>query len=884
MVTISEKKFYDVLENIFMGARIEGISGFINLMQIKSNYYNAVFTDIKKETENKLQKFPKFEEEFYDKLYGFFSRYFNENGSIFYVSTPFREKIFEQVYSDSKDVTLFWKSNMLYYVKTDIIPKEIKITLDNFNFVFSVSNLKHKGTWEKKNFVFELDNVKDKNITIKVIYSENGKKTKIDEIQKQFKEKKIKIESELLERAFNIFEMQVKIDYFINKKPKEFLTEQFSLFLYRYTFSDMNDFTSDRLNQIQFLKETALKIINFISQFEEEIGKIWNKPKFVFDVNYVITLNKFESNIGVLKELIKDKNWKNQLEEWSALKLIEKTQKIEIIKNDKINPEFKFLPLDTRHFRHNKTKILSIFENIDEEVDGFLIKSENYQALKTILPKFENKVQTIYIDPPFNKENEADYHYSVKFKDSTWITMLENRINLAREFLKKEGSMFVRCDYNGNMYARLLLNEIFTPSQFRNEIVVSRGKQQLGNSGRYTVATDSLFHYSKINDQTETDSLYYYSKSDTYYFSKFSRPRTIDEASGTNMVMKYERHPRERVFYDDSKTYVLLPPPDNHFKFIQKILEEMHDKGIVELHPAKKGLESGYQVFVPEEDLKKEKIKIVLELPTTFTKNGLLYVSVKGKLDESGLYRNIGTKENPTWKRIKGKWEKFDKSPWYRFDTEYSVNSNWTDISGYSGNWDFVTENSEDLLKRVIKTSSQEKDLVLDFFLGSGTTIATAHKLGRKWIGIEMGAHFESHVLPRMKHVLAGEQSGISKDVKWKGGGCFKFYELEQYEDSLQKISYKEADPLFIGTEEKYNQYIFMKDEKMLNGLEIDYKQKKIIVKLETLYHNIDIPETISNLHGKMIKSVNDEVIFTDGTKININDLDYKQIKPLIWW
>ena len=94
------------------------------------------------------------------------------------------------------------------------------------------------------------------------------------------------------------------------------------------------------------------------------------------------------------------------------------------------------LPIDTKYFPELKDEIVALFENIDEELDGYLIKSENWQALNTILPKFKDEIQTLYSDPPFNKESEADYHYNVKYKDSTWITILENRLELANACFK----------------------------------------------------------------------------------------------------------------------------------------------------------------------------------------------------------------------------------------------------------------------------------------------------------------------------------------------------------------------------------------------------------------------------------------------------------------
>ena len=174
----------------------------------------------------------------------------------------------------------------------------------------------------------------------------------------------------------------------------------------------------------------------------------------------------------------------------------------------------------------------------------------------------------------------------------------------------------------------------------------------------------------------------------------------------------------------------------------------------------------------------------------------------------------------------------------------------------------------------------------MDFFLGSGTTTAVAHKLGRKWLGVEMGEHFYSVVLPRMKKVLAYDKSGISKEVKdYQGGGFFKYYELEQYEETLANCKYEESDLFNSPSKTPYQEYVFMKDEKMLKALEIDYEKEKVKVDLTKLYPNIDIAETLSNFTGKWIKAIkDDEVEFTDGSKINTKELDYKLIKPLIWW
>ncbi len=123
--------------------------------------------------------------------------------------------------------------------------------------------------------------------------------------------------------------------------------------------------------------------------------------------------------------------------------------------------------------------------------------------------------------------------------------------------------------------------------------------------------------------------------------------------------------------------------------------------------------------------------------------------------------------------------------------------------------------------------------------------------------------------------------------MRWESiaGGFFKYFELEQYDEALAKCKYEDGDLFTVPTKSPYQEYVFLKDEKMLKALEIDYENNKVKVDLSKLYENIDIAETLSNLLGKWIKKISkDEVEFEDGTKINTKDLDYKIIKPLIWW
>jgi adenine-specific DNA-methyltransferase len=211
-----------------------------------------------------------------------------------------------------------------------------------------------------------------------------------------------------------------------------------------------------------------------------------------------------------------------------------------------------------------------------------------------------------------------------------------------------------------------------------------------------------------------------------------------------------------------------------------------------------------------------------------------------------------------------------------------------------------LTQKPESLLKRILNISTDRNEFVMDFFSGSGTTINTAHKLGRKWIGVELGDHFHTTILPRLKETLNGkskrEPCGISKDINWQGGGFFKYYSLEQYEDTLRNMKYKDSSPNSIfDTRKAFEQYIFYADQKFAHVLEVG--KEKLEIDFDKLYPNIDFAETISNLLGLPIKRITKNSLILQDREVekeiktdykNMNDdekVKFLQVlKPLIWW
>ena len=424
---------------------------------------------------------------------------------------------------------------------------------------------------------------------------------------------------------------------------------------------------------------------------------------------------------------------------------------------------------------------------------------------------------------------------------------------MARDWLNEKGSIFVRCDYNGNWIVRCVMDEIFGEENFRNEIAINRKRQPMGTQYKFEVESEHLFLYSK----TER-----YIRKDLY------KPRSLINIKWTGFLKQEERRPPERIFFGK----VLYPPKEHHFLLNQ----EKVDKLLRERYLRLKCKECGAIYYYDENESKEEFINEIINSKDKFN-----YIDITNESKVFGV-------------KFLDKCLSCGSDNWkveYLTSEEEKITDNWKDIPSYEDTFGFKTENSEILLKRVIESTSNEGDLVMDFFLGSGTTTAVAHKLKRKWIGVEMGEHFYSVVLPRMKKVLAYDKSGISKekDVKEKynednAGGFFKYYELEQYEETLANTVYENHGLYNFGNKTPYEQYVFMKDEKMLKTLEIDYENRKVKVDLNKIYPNIDIAETLSNLTGKWIKKIKENEVEFDGTKINIKDLDYKIIKPLIWW
>jgi len=386
---------------------------------------------------------------------------------------------------------------------------------------------------------------------------------------------------------------------------------------------------------------------------------------------------------------------------------------------------------------------------------NMLIHGDNLLALQALQSEFAGKIKCVYIDPPFNTGNRIDADgndigYDDGFEHSIWLDMMYSRLVLIRELMREDGAIFVHLDENEADYCKVMMDEIFGRKNFMNRITVdSRSPSAFStvNPGLFKAAEYILFYAKDRNKLIEYP---------------LRTERTPDDAYD-KYIINIDDDYSEWKFCPVSQAF------DNQYdasgKKPQAIMNDYNKFVINNAHRIFR--------FTSISDTGAGQATVDLKYKSKKSPNTIMRMERKGDLDD--IYVLNGQQISFYDKNIKTIDGKKCATTML---TDIWSDIAWEGIASEGGVKFKKGKKPERLLKRCLDLVTDEGDYVLDSFLGSGTTAAVAHKMKRKWIGIEMGPHCFSHSMTRIKNVVDGDKTGISKIVDWKGGGGFSFYEM----------------------------------------------------------------------------------------------------------
>ena len=362
-----------------------------------------------------------------------------------------------------------------------------------------------------------------------------------------------------------------------------------------------------------------------------------------------------------------------------------------------------------------------VMSNGKEWRGNMLIHGDNLLALKALEQDYAGQVKCIYIDPPYNTGNAFE-HYDDGVEHSIWLSLMRERLELLHKLLSNDGSIWISIDADESHYLKVLCDEILGRRNFIDEVIWQRSYAPINLKKTLSRSHDAILVYAKDkSDKFELNKIPRRDKQREMYKNPDNDPRGDWKSDNLSVGPAVEKN----IYPITSPSGRICYPPE------------------------------GYSWRLSEDRLK----EFISDNRIWFGQDGSNVPSLKRFISEvkDGVtpmtlwtYQEVGHNQDAK-KEIKA----------FGFDSI------------------FDTPKPERLIERVLTLGSNPGDLVLDSFLGSGTTAAVAHKMGRRWIGVELGEHAKTHCYPRLKMVATGEdQGGISKAVGWKGGGGFRYYEL----------------------------------------------------------------------------------------------------------
>ena len=354
-----------------------------------------------------------------------------------------------------------------------------------------------------------------------------------------------------------------------------------------------------------------------------------------------------------------------------------------------------------------------------EQSENMIIKGDNLEALQALLPYYKGQVKCIYIDPPYNTGGAFE-HYDDNLEHSKWLSLIYPRLELLRELLSEDGSIWISIDDDECHYLKVICDEVFGRKNFINNVIWEKKFAPQNDVKWLSDSHDHILCYAKDKEKWHPNLLPRTEEMNARYKNLDNDPRGV--WTSDNLLRKD---------IQPSGMYKIITPSG-------RVCEPSQ----------------GASWRVNEEKFK----EMVADNRIWFGKDGNGVPRIKRFLSEV----QNGMVSMTIWKYQEVGHNQEAKKEVKTFNSD--------DV--------FTTPKPERLIQRILTLSTNEGDLVLDSFLGSGTTCAVAQKMGRRYIGIEMGEHAITHCVPRMKAVIDGEQGGISKAINWNGGGGYTFYDL----------------------------------------------------------------------------------------------------------
>lgn len=455
--------------------------------------------------------------------------------------------------------------------------------------------------------------------------------------------------------------------------------------------------------------------------------------------------------------------------------------------------------------------------------DNLIIRGNNLLALHCLKQKYRGKIKLIYIDPPFNTGND-EFKYNDRFKHSTWLTFMKNRLEMAREILSDDGVIFVQCDDNEQAYLKVLMDEVFK-GNFINCIALkmseASGVKMSHSIMRFPKIKEYLLFYKKNRFQgfVQIDKYKHpiWDKENNIFLDNFAKEQR-------NELIKIEGK-EENDENDLEKAIAIL-------KNVKKVslTKKLKKLGIENCDKLEKWkFENSYRIIKTAGSSSLAKlVKSLPHIPNQDISAGLS----KQKVLFFYITDFNWDTQQPRLQVI------FADSNIYKHPCDFWQDIKTTGAIADEGGVKLGNgKKPEKLLERIIKMTTNKGDIVLDYHLGSGTTAAAAHKMARQYIGVEQLDYGKNDVISRLKNVIKGDQKGISKSVKWRRGGSFIYAELKQWnEQYMIEIQNTDTTRGLLNIYKKMKKEAFFRydvdlsafDEKTFEKLPLE-KQKEVL-------------------------------------------------------